>query len=145
VKQLVPIASDVVTDVAASLVPASGPDPLGSHPSWRFLGQSVLLKKPLSTDPVGMPSKYEIPEMLKRGGGAIVNNGSVTGLVGAAGPIGKVATKHGVLGLTKSAALQYATQGIRVNAVAPVSFDALDGRDDKSSSGCKSSCTPLVN
>jgi NAD(P)-dependent dehydrogenase (short-subunit alcohol dehydrogenase family) len=56
--------------------------------------------------------KYEIPEMLKRGRSAIVNNGSVTGLVGAAGVVGNVASKHGG-GLTKSAALQYATQGIR--------------------------------
>lgn len=68
---------------------------------------------------VFLAMKYEIQHMLKAGGGAIVNNASIAGMIADPGISAYVAAKHAVIGLSKAAAIEYAAQGIRINALAP--------------------------
>jgi len=67
--------------------------------------------------------KYQIPAIIQSGGGAIVNMASILGGVGWRGSAGYVAAKHAVVGMTRAAALEYAQQGVRINAVGPGFID----------------------
>lgn len=84
--------------------------------------------------------RAQIPRMLQAGGGSIVNMASILGQVGTMGAAGYVAAKHGILGLTKTAAIEYALEGIRINSVGPGYIDTplLDGLSEKLRAGLAS-------
>jgi NAD(P)-dependent dehydrogenase (short-subunit alcohol dehydrogenase family) len=96
---------------------------------------------------VWMCMKYEIPEMIRNGAGAIVNTSSGAGVTGIPQAPIYVASKHAVLGLTKSAALEYAKSGIRINAIAPGVIDTemfeRFAEDDKQLAESFKSMTPI--
>jgi NAD(P)-dependent dehydrogenase (short-subunit alcohol dehydrogenase family) len=88
--------------------------PTGEYP---IDGWEKVIKINLSGVFYGM--RYQIPAILKSGGGNIVNMASILGKVGFANSVAYVAAKHGVIGLTETAAVEYASQGVRINAVGP--------------------------
>jgi NAD(P)-dependent dehydrogenase (short-subunit alcohol dehydrogenase family) len=102
-------------DVAVNNAGIGGPTaPVGEYPidGWeRIIG--------INLSGVFYGMRYQIPAMLESGGGAVVNMASVAGKVGLVNAGGYVAAKHGVVGLTRTAAIEYGTRGIRVNAVGP--------------------------
>ena len=102
-------------DIAVNNAGIGGPTaPVGEYP---IDGWDQIIGINLSGVFYGM--REQIPAMLASGGGAIVNMASVAGKVGLANASGYTAAKHGVVGLTETAAVEYAARGIRVNAVGP--------------------------
>lgn len=102
-------------DIAVNNAGVSGPQqPVGEH---EIDGWDKVIAINLSGVFYGM--RYQIPEMVKHESGSIINVSSILGKVGFAHSSAYVAAKHGIVGLTKSAALEYSAKGVRINSVGP--------------------------
>jgi NAD(P)-dependent dehydrogenase (short-subunit alcohol dehydrogenase family) len=94
--------------------------------TWAFLEQKVETYDrvmDINVKGVWLSMRHEIPAMLKSGGGAIVNTSSMFGVIALPGIEVYAASKHAVIGLTRSAAVEFGKQGIRINAVLPAAIE----------------------
>lgn len=116
-------------DIAVNNAGIGGPQsPVGEY---EIEGWDKVIAINLSGVFYGM--RYQIPAMLKNGKGSIINVASILGSVGFPNSAAYVSAKHGVVGLTKSAALEYSAQGIRINSVGPafIKTPLLDELDEE--------------
>lgn len=107
-------------DIAINNAGISGEHGLGVHEYSEDSFDSVMA---INVKGVWLCLKHEVPALLQRGGGSIVNVASVAGLIGVPGNAAYAASKHAVVGMTKSVALETAKHGVRVNAVCPSFID----------------------